>query len=75
MLSGTPLNEALFSLRYILPEFKRQQNVEKAHVMVLTDGEAGGSTYTRVSKLNGEEFIGPRRLSWGYSGNYNVFLS
>ena len=74
MLSGTPLNEALVSLRYILPEFKRQQNVEKAHVIVLTDGEAGGSVYTRVSKLNGEEFIGPRRLSWGYSGNYNVFL-
>ena len=39
-LSGTPLNEALMSLRTILPEFKASNGVEKAHVMVLTDGEA-----------------------------------
>jgi len=66
MLSGTPLNEALISLRTILPQFKAEANVEKAHVIVLTDGEAGGSVYTKGS--NGpDNIIRPKRLHWGYS--------
>ena len=68
-LSGTPLNEALISLHTILPKFKSDANVEKAHVIVLTDGEAGGSTYTITSKLNDREFVRPRRLSGS-----NVYL-
>jgi len=67
-LSGTPLNEALMSLHTILPKFQSEANVEKAHVIVLTDGEASGSTYTATNTLNGEEFVRPRRL-FNYADN------
>ena len=73
-LSGTPLNEAIVSLRHILPEFQSECNVEKAHVIILTDGEAGGSTYTLKESYQGEEFIRPRRLAWGYAAGNNVYL-
>lgn len=67
-LSGTPLNEALMCLHTILPKFKSDANVEKSHVIVLTDGEAGGSCYTVKGTLNGEEFVRPRRL-FNYADN------
>ena len=70
-LSGTPLNEALITLHTILPQFKSKTNVEKAHVIVLTDGEGTGSTYTVTDTLNGQEFVRPRRL---YNGANNVYL-
>lgn len=69
-LSGTPLNEALISLRKILPEFKERNGVEKAHVMVLTDGEAGWVRYTHeISTYNGET-----RISLGRLGHQNAYL-
>ena len=76
MLSGTPLNEALVSLRHILPQFQAEANVEKAHVIVLTDGEAGGSIYTQTNQYNNGNgdtvnTITPRRLAWG---TRNVYL-
>ena len=46
-LSGTPLNEAIVTLKTLLPDFKARTGVEKAHVMVLTDGESCQSRYTR----------------------------
>ena len=62
-LSGTPLNEALVVMRDILPKFKSNNNVEKAHVMVLTDGEAA---CCRVSKVTtdwtGESVTRPHRI-------------
>ena len=39
-LSGTPLNEAIISMRQILPKFIKQNNVEKSHIINLTDGES-----------------------------------
>ncbi len=69
-LSGTPLNEALISLRKILPEFKERNGVEKAHVMVLTDGEAGWVRYTHeISTYNGET-----KISVGRLGQQNAYL-
>lgn len=67
MLSGTPLNEALVSLRTLLPKFKAESNVEKAHVIVLTDGEAGSSIYTKMGVNCEGEYIRPKRLQTGYS--------
>ena len=69
-LSGTPLNEALISLRKILPEFKECNGVEKAHVMVLTDGDAGWVRYTHeISTYNGET-----RISLGRLAHQNAYL-
>ena len=63
-LSGTPLNEALISLRQLLPEFKEKNGVEKAHVMVLTDGDAGWTKYTtEYESYDGEVLIRPTRMS------------
>lgn len=57
-LSGTPLNEALISLREILPEFSARNGVEKSHVMILTDGEGSPLRYTRVTTdYRGEERV------------------
>lgn len=39
-LSGTPLNEALVTLHSIIPQFKRENKLQKVQCVVLTDGEA-----------------------------------
>lgn len=39
-LSGTPLNESLVALHQILPNFQRQNSLQKMHCVILTDGEA-----------------------------------
>lgn len=69
-LSGTPLNEALISLRKILPQFKKNNNVEKAHVMVLTDGEAGWTRYTTEI----QSYDGQSKISVGRGGHQNGYL-
>ena len=50
-LSGTPLNEALITLKHIIPQFRAQNNVEKVQCVVLTDGEAPPLKYHK-------EFVG-----------------
>ena len=47
-LSGTPLNEAVISMRQILPKFVKENKVEKSHIINLTDGE--GSCVMRNKK-------------------------
>jgi len=47
-LSGTPLNEAIISMRQILPQFVKNNKVEKSHIINLTDGE--GSYIMRNKK-------------------------
>ncbi len=39
-LSGTPLHEAIISLHQIIPQFKRQNKLQKVQCIILTDGEA-----------------------------------
>ena len=64
-LSGTPLNETLMVMREILPQFKAQNNVEKAHVMVLTDGEAAHVRVARETEgYNGESTIFAGRFNY-----------
>ena len=44
-LSGTPLNEAFISLHQIIPQFKKDNGVQKVQCIVLTDGEACSPGY------------------------------
>ena len=44
-LSGTPLNEALISLHQILPQFQKQNKLQKVQCVILTDGEANAPKY------------------------------
>ena len=44
-LSGTPLNESLVSLHQILPQFQKQNKLQKVQCVILTDGEANHLPY------------------------------
>ena len=64
-LSGTPLNEALISLHTILPQFKKENGVQKVQCVVMTDGEANWVKYHAELQRRWEEepFIGVRSVS------------
>ena len=47
-LSGTPLNETMVALHQILPQFKKDNNVEKVQCIVLTDGEGSQIPYHKM---------------------------
>ena len=44
-LSGTPLDESLMCLHQIIPQFKKDNKVEKVQCVILTDGEAYTPSY------------------------------
>ena len=59
-LSGTPLNESLISLHEILPQFQKENKLQKVHCIVLTDGEANHIPYHREVRrnLDSEPYLG-----------------
>ena len=65
-LSGTPLNEGIVMLNYIIPQFKKQNDLQKVNVCILTDGEACQSSYGRkvYSDHKDEYYVRPRRLDY-----------
>lgn len=65
-LSGTPLNETLIALKKMIPQFIKQNSVQKANVVILTDGESAGlARYTMVKRWDrpDEEKIGMAGVS------------
>ena len=57
-LSGTPLNEAFVCLHKIIPQFQKQNKVQKVQCIVLTDGEA-----SHLSRhVDGSTSLGDRTL-------------
>ena len=65
-LSGTPLNESIVMLNYMIPEFKKQNDLQKVNVCILTDGEACGSSYGyEYDRGEGEIVIRARRIDVG----------
>ncbi len=65
-LSGTPLNEAVVMLNYIIPEFKKQNDLQKVNVCILSDGEAQAVAYGHEIYIDyKEEYkVAPRRIDW-----------
>ena len=65
-LSGTPLNESIVLLNYILPQFKKQNDIQKVNVCILTDGEACMSAYGRkfYNEYEDKTYIRPRRIEY-----------
>jgi hypothetical protein len=63
-LSGTPLNESLIALHQILPQFKKDNNLQKVQCVILTDGEACMVKYHREVKRHweAEPFIGTSHI-------------
>ena len=65
-LSGTPLNETLICLHKILPQFQKENGVEKVQCIVLTDGEANSIPYHNMVHRTWED--GPRMGVRGVNG-------
>ena len=65
-LSGTPLNEAIVTLNYIIPQFKQQNDLQKVNVCVLSDGESNAAAYGHEIYLDhkDEYSVRPRRIDW-----------
>ena len=49
-LSGTPLNEALVTSRDIIKKFIKEYNLQKCHMIVLTDGESNYPSFDVYGK-------------------------
>ena len=66
-LSGTPLNEAVISLHDIIPQFQKDNGVEKVNCVILTDGEAQSSSYHREvhRRWEDEPFLGNACIGGG----------
>ena len=65
-LSGTPLNEAIVMLNYIIPEFKKQNDLQKVNVCILSDGEGGCAAYGHEIYMDhkDEYAVRPRRIDY-----------
>ena len=65
-LSGTPLNEGIVMLNYIIPQFKKQNDLQKVNVCILTDGESCQASYGRkyYNDHKDEYYVRPRRLDY-----------
>jgi len=63
-LSGTPLNEAIVMMNYIIPEFKKQNDLQKVNLCILTNGESCQSSYGRklYNDYKDESYVRPRRM-------------
>ena len=63
-LSGTPLNEAFISLHQIIPQFKKDNGVQKVQCIVLTDGEACSPGYHVEVQRNWDKdpYMGARQI-------------
>ena len=64
-LSGTPLNEALIALHQILPQFKKENNLQKVQCVVLTDGESSPLKYSKEFQRDWESnpFMGSQYVN------------
>ena len=65
VLSGTPLNEEIVSLHQIIPQFKKQNDVEKVQCVILTDGEAYQLPYHKEVQRHWEDepYLGCRKVN------------
>ena len=64
-LSGTPLNEAMICLHQILPQFQKENGLEKVQCVVLTDGESQTIRFNRELQRDWEDrpYMGTSYLS------------
>ncbi len=65
-LSGTPLNEAIVMMNYIIPEFKQKNDLQKVNLCILSDGEGCSAGYGHEIYVDhkDEYRVVPRRVDW-----------
>ena len=63
-LGGTPLHESLVSLHQIIPQFKKQNRLQKVQCVILTDGESNSLPYNKVVQRHWEDdpYMGCRNI-------------
>jgi hypothetical protein len=63
-LSSTPLNESIASLHKIIPQFRKDNGVEKVNCVILTDGEAYQLNYHQEVQRSWEDepYLGERSI-------------
>ena len=63
-LSGTPLNESIVALHKIIPQFRKENDVEKVNCVILTDGEAYQLNYHQEVQRSWdpEPYMGERSI-------------
>ncbi len=63
-LSGTPLNETMIALHQIIPQFKKENKLQKVQCVVLTDGEGAMLKYHREVQRHweSEPFMGTAHI-------------
>ena len=78
-MGGTPLNETFICLHQMIPQFKKDNNVQKVHCVTLTDGEANcipvvneyksfdGETRKGTSHLGYNSFLRNRKTGYTYA--------
>ena len=65
-LSGTPLNEAIVMMNYIIPNFQKQNDLQKVNLCILSDGEGCTTGYGKefYDEYQDEHKVHVRRLDW-----------
>ena len=65
-LSGTPLNEAIIMMNYIIPQFKRTNDLQKVNVCILSDGDSCAAAYGHEIYLDhkDEYAVSARRVDY-----------
>ena len=63
-LSGTPLNESIVALHKIIPQFRKENGIEKVNCVILTDGEAYQLNYHQEVQRSWdpEPYMGERSI-------------
>jgi len=64
-LSGTPLNESLITLHTLIPQFQKENNLQKVQCVILTDGEGSPLRYSKEVHRDWEdcEYMGSANVS------------
>ena len=85
-LSGTPLNETFIALHQLLPQFKKENKVDKVQCVILTDGEGCQVGYHRevqrhwedqpylgTGHLHGNSFLRDRKIgrTYNFTGSWS----
>jgi len=65
-LSGTPLNEAVVMMNYIIPQFKQKNDLQKVNLCILSDGDSCAAAYGHeiYNDHKDEYHTVPRRIDW-----------
>jgi hypothetical protein len=62
-LSGSPIGDTMLALNAIIPQFQRNNKLQKVNVVFLTDGEGYVNTSTvDKNRMDGESYVGFRKF-------------